>query len=56
MHYKQVTASHSVLDTESCIYNHLLIRGLRVNPAMTNWRDKWDEVGSSSQRGTTSTE
>jgi len=38
MHYKQVTARHSALDAESTKHNHLLIRGLRVNPAMTNWR------------------
>jgi len=32
MHLKQVTARHSALDAETPKHNHLLIRGLRVDP------------------------
>jgi len=39
MYYKQVTVRHSALDAESPKFSHLLIRGLRVKPAMTNWYD-----------------
>ena len=39
MHFKQVTACHSAFDAESPKRNHLLIRGLRIKPAMTKWRN-----------------
>jgi hypothetical protein len=39
MQSKQVAARHSALDAESHKFNHLHIRGLRVMPAMTYWRN-----------------